>query len=111
METSHGACTGPTSGTLRTILAQCALKTCIGLRVVAEVVEKRRHIVNGVDDNVSQTAAGIDGIMADAHAEAAIYLSKPGRAPARKAGSIRFIFGKKLLLLFNSCKECRYDIL
>lgn len=74
---SHRLGTSEPGSTPQPVLGQGALKACIGLRVVIEVVEELGDLFDRLDNNVSQTAASIDGIMTDADAKAACYLPEP----------------------------------
>jgi len=79
--------------------------------MVTEVVEKTRDIFERIDDDISQTTAGIDQIVADADAEAAGYLAKPCRAPALETIGVRLKLCEQHLLLIKPRKECFNHIL
>ncbi|GAC1044732.1 hypothetical protein thsrh120_47360 [Rhizobium sp. No.120] len=79
--------------------------------MVTEVIEKTRDIVERIDNDISQTTAGIDQIVADADTEAAGGPAKPGRTPAPETIGVLLKLRKQHLLLIKPCKECLNHIL
>ncbi|MBB3286883.1 MULTISPECIES: hypothetical protein [unclassified Rhizobium] len=92
------------------VLFQHTLEIHIGLRVLSEIVEEFGDVSNCLDDNISQAAACIDGIITDADTKATSDLSEPCRPPFLETCGIRLKLRKQRFLLFNPSEECRNGI-